>query len=295
MNNSAAVIINASSGVSETEQAIELLRKSFAQLSFDVEFFLVHPGIDVTEVTQKAIAQGYKIIVAGGGDGTINAVSSQLIGSDIALGILPAGTFNHLARDLNIPIDLKEAVKIIAGQKNTSIDVGMVNDKIFVNNSSIGLYSKLVQYREEEQKSGWSKRWAVIKALYTSIGKYSFLNVELEIDGAIKLLKTPLVFVGNNCYEIEGLDLGTRKNIDSRELCVYAVKHSGKINLVTMILWAVFGKLRGHENFDEFRAQSLTLKTRKRFLRVALDGEVVTLESPLHYSIHPKALKVIIP
>ncbi len=295
MINKIAVIINIGSGYYKRQEKVNLISQAFKNLDIEAELFLVHKASSVTDAVKKALSKNHNTIIAAGGDGTLNAVASVLLGLDVTLGILPMGTFNHLARDLGIPSNISDAAKVIANGKAGTIDVGMVNGKPFFNNSSIGLYSKLVHYRDEEQKIGWSKRLAVIKAMLTSIGKYSFLNVEMEINDSQKLIKTPLVFIGNNKYNLEGMNIGSRENITSGLLSVYIIKHAGKINLVSLILWAILGKLRDHDKFDEYSTRSVVLKTRKRFLRVALDGEIISMASPLHYEIKPKALKIIIP
>ncbi len=295
MESTIGVVINVSSGAASTEQKLNQLKSAFSNCSVDPEYFLIHKGLSAGEITKKAVAKGHGLIVACGGDGTINAVASELLDTGVALGVLPFGTFNHLAQDLNIPQELDDAVRVLVEGKSVLIDAGEVNGLLFLNNSSIGLYSKLVHYRDEHQKEGWSKRWALIKAILTSVGKYSFLNVEMDIDGSHSLVKTPLVFIGNNFYEIEGLNIGSRNNLDDGLFCVYIIKHSGRMHLASLVVRALFGKLRGHEKFDEFTTDAVTLTTRKRFLKVALDGEIVTLESPLRYSMKKRALKVIVP
>ncbi len=293
------VIINAQSGTEDMGSKVATLRDAFLKNEINPEFYLVNSATPVSMAVQKAIAQGHRIIAAAGGDGTQNAVATELLNTDVsanlALGIIPYGTFNHFAQDLNIPLGLEEAVNVIAHGVEHMIDVATVNDTPFVNNSSIGIYSKLVGYREEQQQSGWSKRIAAVQAVISVMWNYSFMNVEVLIDGKQMLRKTPLIFVGNNEYEIGGFNLVKRQRMDSGNLCVYIVKHSSRLGLFMLGIHALKGTLSGHEQLDEYVTKELTLTTRKNFLRVAIDGEIISLQSPLRYTIKPQALRVIIP
>lgn len=295
MNKSIAVVINASSGTKNTEAVVRSLREAFATHNMEPGLFLVHPGMNAVEAVQKALSKGYGIIAAGGGDGTINAVASQLLNTDIALGILPLGTFNHLAQDLNIPLDITRAVDVLMNGKTKKIDAAFVNNQIFLNNSSIGLYSKLVSFREGQQKQGWSKRIALLKALYNLITQYSFLNVEIEVKGKRELHKTPLIFVGNNEYEVDGFNFGSRASLESGKLCIYTIEHRSKFDLINLGLHALTRKLEEHDQFNSYLTSAVTLETRKKQLRVAVDGEVISLTSPLRYIVKPRALTVITP
>jgi diacylglycerol kinase family enzyme len=295
MDKTIGVIINAGSGPTDAEQKITTLRAAFSQHQLSPDFLLVHPGSSISEVTRKAIDSDHNIIAVAGGDGTINGVASELLNTDVCLGILPSGTFNHLAQDLNIPLELTDAVAVLANGIHKKIDVARVNDKTFLNNSSIGLYSKLVVYRESNQKHGLSKKFALVKSILSVFWNYSFLNVEIEVDGKTELYKTPLAFVGNNLYQVEGLNIGTRTQLDAGKLCLYIIKHSGRLDLVKLGLHSLFKQLYNHDQFDAFAVNAVKLQTRKPVLKVAIDGEIVSLPSPLYYSIKPKALCVLVP
>src|SRR5476649_731552 len=108
---------------------------------------------------KRALARGVDAVVAGGGDGTINAVASVLAGSSVALGVLPLGTLNHFAKDLNIPLDLDQAIATIARGTTAQVDVGDVNGRIFVNNSSLGLYPHIVRARDQQQRRLGRGKW----------------------------------------------------------------------------------------------------------------------------------------
>lgn len=247
--------MNAGSGSKDAHNKVSQLKNAFTANKLSVNFYLVSRGSSVADAVRRAKRYGHNVIVAVGGDGTLNAVASHLLNTEIPLGIIPMGTFNHLARDLNIPADIDAAIKVLAQGKPYKIDVGKVNDRIFLNNSSIGLYSKLVHYREEHQRSGYSKRAAIIIAIASVFKKYSFLNVEVEVGDHMESFKPPLIFVGNNEYDIEGFDLGSRLILDEGLLGVYVIKHAGKWNFIKLcfrsLLWQGLGFSDSHSKQPE--------------------------------------------
>ena len=163
--------------------------------------------------------------MAGGGDGTINAVAGALAGRDTALGVLPIGTLNHFARDVGIPLNLEAAVRILFTGQVKKVDVGEVNGRVFVNNSGIGLYPRIVRVREEAQRRGHVKWVAFLLAVGSVMRRYSLVSVRLRSEETHAAARgTPFVFVGNNRYEIAGLEIGTRSSLNSGRLwaCVGA-------------------------------------------------------------------------
>src|SRR5581483_6186931 len=125
------------------------------------------------------------VIVAAGGDGTLNAVASALVGTDIALGVLPMGTLNHFAKDLKIPLDVAHAARAIAEGHTKTVDVGVVNGRIFVNNSSLGLYPHIVRARELKQhRPGWGKWTALVWATWLVLRRSPFLRLRLCLERA---------------------------------------------------------------------------------------------------------------
>ena len=152
----------------------------------------------MTAAARRALADGAEAVVAGGGDGTINAVASVLAGSGVAFGVLPLGTLNHFAKDLGIPLALDEAVRNVAEGKPMQVDVGQVNERIFLNNSSLGLYPDIVRDREKQQRRLGRGKWpAAAWATIAALRRYPFLSVRLTIDGAQHARSTPFVFIGS--------------------------------------------------------------------------------------------------
>ena len=234
-------------------------------------------------------------IVAGGGDGTINAVASQIIGTSSILGILPLGTLNHFAKDLHIPLDLEGAARNLISGRAVSVDVGEVNGRIFLNNSSLGIYPRIVRQREQQQKIGRSKWIAFARATISVLVHYSHFRVRLQVEGKKLLRKTPFVFIGNNRYEMEGLNIGERKRLDADELCLVIANRAGRVDLLRLVFLALLGRLREARNFEVLVTKQISIETRGHLASISTDGEVIQINTPLKYVCRPGALRVIVP
>jgi diacylglycerol kinase family enzyme len=245
---------------------------------------------------QKAIADGVAVVVAGGGDGTINAVASVMAGSGVDFGVLPLGTLNHFAKDLGIPLELDEAVRNVAEGRRIDVDVGEVNDRIFLNNSSLGLYPDIVRDREKQQHRLGRGKWpAAAWAAVAALRRFPFLDVGVAVDGKQHARRTPFVFIGNNEYIMQGLSIGARERLDGGVLSLYVAQRPGRLGLVRFAWRALCGRLAQERDFDVMLSDKFDIKTRHRRLRVATDGEVTVMATPLRYRIRPAALAVIVP
>ena len=250
----------------------------------------------IATLAKGAIQKDYDVIVAGGGDGTVNAVASELVGnSAVKLGILPLGTLNHFARDLGLPTDIEKAVETIVASHVKSIDVGEVNGKIFINNSGLGLYPAMVKLREGLQKSGHRKLLAALWASLRIFARFRHLGLELHPPGGrVVKRETPMLFVGNNPYNTSLAGLGTRPSLDMGLLWVVMPTASGRWGLVRS-LWAILTASEKTGDIYSIHAANLVVASRRRLIKVAVDGEVMQLRPPLNYRIHPKSLQVIVP
>lgn len=295
MEQAIEVIINIGSGADNKKEMREKLAANFAASGRKANISLARTGAEVVELAHRAARMQADIIVAGGGDGTINAVASELVGTDKAFGVLPLGTLNHFAKDLNIPVDIEAAVRTIVSGHTTQVDVGKVNGRIFLNNSSLGLYPRLVHEREKQQRQGLRKWTAFFWAAIAVLRRYPFLDVKLSVEGKDFSCRSPLVFIGNNEYEMESLDVGARSCLNSGNLSLYMTRDTGRLGLLRLAFRALFGGLRDDRDFTALCSKEIWIETRHRRLRVALDGEVTVMEPPLHYQIRPLSLRVIVP
>lgn len=251
-------------------------------------------GSDLSALAEQAVRDEHTIVVAGGGDGTINAVASALVGTDVALGVLPLGTLNHFAKDLKIPLELEQAVANVFSGERVSVDVGEVNGRVFLNNSSIGIYPWFVQQRDDLQSRGYGKWMASLPAMLAVAKRRSRLYVRLLVDERHERAReTPFAFVGNNKYEIAGVRLGERTQLDSGQLWICRAPRVGLMKLPGLLLKS----LAGFEprELDTLETREVWIETPSKRVSVAIDGEVTELDSPLHYVNRPRALNVIVP
>jgi diacylglycerol kinase family enzyme len=292
------IILNASAGSGDQAAARATLAEIFTtEGHLDAHVSLAESGAEIVELARRAAAdKDVRIIVAGGGDGTVNAVASELVGTDKMLGVLPLGTLNHFAKDLNIPLDLEGAARNIVEGEAVRVDVGEVNGRVFINNSSLGLYPSIVRHREKQQERlGRGKWFAALWATLEVFRRYPLFGVRLSVDGQEFRRRTPFVFIGNNEYQMDAFNLGARSCLDAGHLSLHLTRDIGRWGLVRLAISAIFGRLRESKDFDALCAKEVWIETRRTRLRVATDGEVNIMRSPLHYSVRPGALRVIAP
>lgn len=273
----------------------ELVTRTFDEHGVDVDLSIAHNGDELTELARDAAQGPYKAIVAGGGDGTVSSVAAAVIGTDKALGVLPLGTLNHFARDLKIPFDPEAAAQTIVAGHTTEVDVAEVNNRIFLNNSSLGLYPIIVREREKRQRLGFRKWPAFVWALVQAFRRYPFLDVQLHLKDRFIDRTTPFVFVGNNEYAMNSLNIGLRDRLDRGVLSIYITQRTGRLRLISLALRAVIGRLRNDRDFLALSSDEVKIETRHKRLRVAFDGEIDVLQPPLHYRIRSRALRVVVP
>ena len=291
-----AVIINACAGAGYTPEWVDNLTKIFRSGGFDVQVTLARDGAEIIDTVNRAIAEKPSTIVAGGGDGTINAVAAALVGTEIALGVLPLGTLNHFAKDMHIPLDLEDATHTIIAGHTIKVDVGEVNGRIFLNNSSLGIYPSIVRDRENQQKRLGRSKWTAFGwATLTILRRYPFLNVRVIANGKEHSRLTPFVFIGNNEYLMEGFNIGQRKSLDAGLLSLYMTQRTGRLGLLRLALRALFGRLRQAKDFDVLTAQEIQIEVHHSHMRIATDGEVNMMDTPLDYRVRSGALRVIVP
>ena len=290
------VIINASAGTGRAEAECARLNRIFADVGVETKVLPASNGEDLQALARRVAREKPRTIIAGGGDGTLNAVASAIAGSDTALGVLPLGTLNHFAKDLNIPLALEDAARTIARGHSIAVDVGEVNGRTFINNSSLGLYPQIVRHRETQQRRLGRGKWpALAWATLTMLRRSPFLSVRLSLDDELQRYLTTFVFIGNNEYVMEGFNIGQRERLDSGKLSLYVSQGRGRAGLLLLALRALVGRLHQAEDFQALTAESIVVETRHSRLHVATDGEVAVMDTPLEYRIRPRALRVIVP
>jgi diacylglycerol kinase family enzyme len=262
----------------------------------------VVPGAGIADRIRSEVAagrggapSGFDRVVIGGGDGSIRTAASVLAGSDIPLGILPLGTMNHFARDLGLPLDLEGTVRLIASGRVRLVDVGEVNGRVFLNNSSLGIYPELVAERDRYRRRRPARWLAAALALCHVLWRLPRPRVRVLAPGWEAVRRTTCLFIANNMYQLDAFASATRLRLDTGKLCLYMANREGRLALLVLAIRGLLGRLEPDRDFTRESLESMAISVRRHRVRVALDGESLVFHPPLHYRIRPRALRVIAP
>lgn len=260
-------------------------------------------GFDVREVganaladeVRAAIARGAKRVLVAGGDGSIGSAANVLSGTGVELAVLPCGTLNHLARHLEIPLDLEKAARIAREGDVAQVDAAVVNDRLFLNTSSVGAYVSFVRLRERiERRLGY--RAASLGAGLRLLVHMPTFHVSLDVGGQQYDYVTPLVFLGVGERELQMPSLGARVRHGRGGLHVMVVRERSAARTLALGLAAAARGVRAVSEtpaLDAFFVDRCTVLPRSP--RIALDGEIVEVTSPLEYRHVPGCLRVVVP
>ena len=296
------VLINSAAGTaraSDPEALGRSLELAFARRTIAAEIAYAE-GDRIAETAfaarERARRGEIDAIIVGGGDGTIRSVANNLAGTNVPLGILPMGTLNHFARDLGLPLNVEAAIGVIAAGQIRAVDVGSVNDAIFVNNSSVGVYPYMVVDRDRRRNSGGLGKWpAMFLAGLRVLKRFPFRRLTMRAEGLATPYRTPMLFVANNEYDLSLFSLGRRRQLDLGRLHVYVARSQNRFSFFLLMLRALFGLSRSAQELDLLDTLAFEVRSRTSRLPVALDGEVQVMQPPLRYKIMPSALKVFAP
>lgn len=297
------MIYNEKSGFHAThnDAVYEQLMTIWSEHGFEIQVFDLASESNIDTLMQKVLTRHQQfddvgVIVAAGGDGTLNAVASQLLHQPIPLGILPLGTFNYVARVLNIPLDLLEAAKVIATGEPRSSHIAKINDQIYLNNASLGLYPLFIKRRElYNQKFGRFPLHAYTSGLDVLIRDRKELKLEIEVDQKRYPVKTPLLFLGNNQLQLKEMNLKIAQCAALGEVAGVILAKSDKVSLFKTLVQLIRGKLEQAADVYSFSGDRVTVYSKKATLTVAIDGEIKEMYTPLQIHVEKNALKIMVP
>jgi diacylglycerol kinase family enzyme len=295
------VLMNRAAGsVQHADESSAAVKAAFDRHGLEANIKRV-PGPEIADAAQEFVARrtqgnghGDEAFVIAGGDGSISTAAGVFAGTDIPLGILPMGTLNHFAKDLGLPLELEAAAGVVAAGHTRTVDVAELNGRVFVNNSSVGLYPFMVARRNAHQRQrGLSKLLATFPALVETLSRTSLHRLDIAATGERQRIRTPCIFVGNNPYEVSLAAFGKRKRLDSGELDIHVVRQRSRLGVLLLPFKVALGIADRDRDVQSFRSIELEIDSlRRRSLRVSLDGEVVHVETPLRYRSRPQALRV---
>jgi diacylglycerol kinase family enzyme len=256
----------------------------------------VAPASRFRETVQAAQSENPPVIYVGGGDGSISTAAACLAGTGVPLGVIPLGTLNHFAHDLELPSDWREAVTALAHGTTRAVDVGEVNGHVFINNCSIGSYAEAVRKRDALRRiHGTGKWWAMMIATLAVFRRLRRLRLRIDANDTHLALRTPFVVVSNNRYTGRVLDYSLRPRLDEGELCVYTTRAHRHGDLLRFVWQSLVRSIDSVNGLEVIATREAKISHDYGRLAVAVDGELVTLEQPLQFRIRQEALRVIVP
>jgi diacylglycerol kinase family enzyme len=296
------VVINPGSGAQDGDARRDTLARLFEAEGRRFRFIEVGGPGDLVEASERAASQAQRedgVIVAVGGDGTINTVAQAAWKAGCALGVLPQGTFNLFGRDHGIAQDLEQAAKALLRAQSRPVAVGEVNGRLFLVNASVGLYPQLLQDRETFKQQFGRHRWvAVLAGLATLFEWRRQLVLEFEREGRRTIVRTPTLFVGNNRLQLQrvGVADDVVARVGEGDLAAVIVRPIGTWRMVLLMVRGAIGRLGDAEQVDSFAFRSLTVKVLgMRKFKLAADGEVGVMASPLRFSVAARPLLLMVP
>lgn len=284
------VVLNRRSGTAPDDTAVA---EALQRAGVDADIVPVPSAMGAGSIDDTA-AQ-YDVLVAAGGDGTVSTVAGAAVRAGKVFGVIPCGTLNHFARDARIPLDLDEAVAVLAAGRTRRLDVGVVNDRIFINNASIGAYPRMVWERNRARKRGLPRPLAAGLAVARTWFDLRSVAARLTVDDRELVRSTPFIFIGNSAYDVEGTAIGRRPTMTDGKLSLYMAPRFGRADALLLPLRVLLKTLEEHERFESFEAAAISIETSNARIGVGIDGEVRMLDAPLRFSVRSDALETILP
>lgn len=299
-------IINAASGRSGADAKRAVIEQALQDAGRRGELRLTRP-VDLPRVAREAAAQAlatHSAVVAVGGDGTINAVAQAAHAAGCAMGVVPLGTFNYFARTHGIPTEPALAAQQLMLAQPVPVQVGTVNGHVFLVNASLGLYPVLLEDRETFKSRFGRSRWIALgAACMTLLRVHRQLRLRIDQGGLLRDVRTPTLFVGNNRLQLEqvGLQLGEvagtqpPRALDAGSIAAVMLKPISTWAMVGLMLRGALGTLGEADTLESFAFSHMVVKPRLRKMKVAFDGEVTRMRTPLEFRVAPQPLYLLKP
>lgn len=297
------VLLNAASGHEDAHATYALIGQKLAESGRRYRIEMVERGEDIPRTAQRlasqALAQG-GVVVAAGGDGTINAVAQAAHDTGCPMGVLPQGTFNYFSRTHGIPQDTAAAIEAMLGAQAQPVQVGLINNRVFLVNASLGLYPELLEDREAyKQRFGRSRLVALLAAGATLLREHRQLRLRIERGGVVRDVRSATLFVGNNRLQLQQVGLPEARGIEQGRVAAVMLKPTGTWGLVHLMWRSAMGRLAESEEVESFQFQHMTVQPwlpyGTRRVKVATDGEVSLMRAPLEFRVSPRPLYLLKP
>lgn len=288
-----AVVMNVRSGHLDSDERLQVVRGALEAAGRMHSLWPVESADSLADAVARArnwALERSGALVAAGGDGTVNTLAQVAFRSQLPVGILPQGTFNYVARSHRIPVELEPSLRSLLQSRPVPVQVGRVNGHLFLVNASMGLYPQVLEDREAfKQQWGRYRFNAALSALLTVMREHRNWTLELDLGDREVVVRTATLFVGNNRMQLDRLGLPESQVIGHGLLGAVVVKPVSRWGLLGLALRGALGRLAEADAAQNFAFRRLTVRTRgrrsHRTTRVAVDGEVMRFDTPLHFDV----------
>ena len=289
------VILNRGAGRHQDETQVQI-EKFFRSRDIAARMLVARDGGEIARLAVDAARSDAEVIVAAGGDGTVDGIAAALAGTGKILAVIPLGTFNLLARRLNIPVDLEGALQTAVNGRVAEINVGEVNGRVFLSRSSVGLYPLALRQREKMyRRFGRSRLIALLSGAAALVRWGNIMTIKLTTEADGHLFRSRFVFVCNNPAELDYFNLPGRQCIDADKFAVYVPNPLTPAGILRLGFRMLARQAQESRDFDTFCTRDLLLEMEPPRVPVSVDGEVEIMQSPLHYRLRPRALRIRLP
>ena len=297
------IVFNAGSGHGDKAAIRATIERVLTEARRAYELIVVEDPRELSAIARRTVETARAhggVVVAAGGDGTINTVAQATLGSGCAFGVLPQGTFNYFGRRHGIPSDTAAAARVLATARPHPVQVGLVNDRVFLVNASVGLYPRLLEDREAwKAQFGRSRLVAFAAGVWSLFRHRRQLRISMEQPGVARTLRTPTLFVANNGLQLQQIGIPLADAVDHGNLAAITLRPVGDFAMAWLMLRGAFGQLGEADNVMSSSFRSMTVRRlhlfRGRGIKVATDGEVSRLAEPLLFRVSPEPLLLLKP
>ena len=297
------IVHNVGSGSSDTVATREIIEEVLTQTSREHLVRVVDAPAKLHEIARQTVEQARSrggVVVVAGGDGTINAVAQATLGSGCPFGVLPQGTFNYFSRVHGIPSDTADAMQLLLTARAHPVQVGLVNDRVFLVNASLGLYPQLLEDREAyKHQFGRNRLVAFWSGLVTLLREHRQLRLFIEHCGETRDLRTPTLFVGNNRLQMEQLGIPEAPLLEQGLLVAITLRPVATLTMLGLLARGAFGQLGDADSISSFAFKHITATPAMRYgtrrVKVATDGEIIWLQAPIKFRVAPDPLYLLKP
>lgn len=297
------IVLNAASGRADADATRRTVTQTLNAAGRAHEVLRIAHGMDVAELAAEAVRRAQRLrgaVVAAGGDGTLSAVAQAVVPAGLPFGVLPQGTFNYFSRTHGISPDTGQATRALLRARPAPVQVGLVNERLFLVNASVGLYPQLLEDREAyKRRYGRSRLVALWSALVTLLHAHRPLRLQIECQGRQQAVRTSTLFVGNNGLQLQQIGVPEADLLAQGQLVALMLRPVGTLGMLGLMLQGAFGRLGEAQDVLRFGFERLGVRPaaprRTARVKVATDGEICWLRAPLRFSVSPRPLWLLLP